>query len=273
MFPPDTGDSIIFFSDRAGESDLWLVDPSSGEVGRITRYVGSDYEPDWSPDRSIVVFSSDRENAAADLFLLTVTDGVMTPLTDTPDTVDDYSNFAPDGASVVFQRSFVDETPTTAEIFVIDVATGEERRVTDNAFWDSTPSFAPDGESIIFESNRTGVFELWTTRLDGSRSTQLTESPTGTVNSEARFSPDGAWIIYATVAPGGDGDLALINVATNESTLLTQGDENDGHGEFSPDGETITFHRDGDIFLMDADGGNLRQLTSGPAEDLDPHWH
>ena len=273
VFPSDISNSILFFSDRSGNGDLWLVDPSDGVISQVTLHGGNDYEPDWTSDHATIVFSSNRTNSTADLFLLTVDDGVEVPLTNTPDSVDDYSNLSPDGSTVVFQRTFTNQSPATAEIVVIDIATGVERRITDNADWDSTPSFSPDGETIIFESDRTGTYELWTVSLDGSNATQLTESPVGTVNSEARFSQDGAWIIFTTRAPGGNGDLFLLEAGGGQPIRFTEGSGSDGHGEFSPDGESIVFHRDGDIYLVDADGKNLRQLTSGLSRDLDPHWH
>lgn len=272
-FAFDEDGTIVFFSDRSGNLDIWQLDPVEGDVTQLSTEPSSEYEPDWAPDRSAILYSSDRVNTAADLFIVSTADGEVVQLTNTPDTVDDYANYSPDGSLVVFQRTFLNRTPVTAEIFIIDVGTGAERQITDNEYWDSTPSFTPDGESIIFESNRTGNFEIWRVSLDGTGPAQLTNSPVGTVNSEAVYSSDGSHIVYTTVPPGGNGDLALITPDVDHPILLTEGPDDDGHGEFSPDGETIAFYRNGDIHLMDADGQNIRQITSGPAEDLDPHWH
>ena len=40
----------------------------------------------------------------------------------------------------------------------------------------------------------------------------------------------------------------------------------------SPDGKTIAFVYQGDIFLVSAAGGQARQLTTNPAHDTEPLW-
>ena len=41
---------------------------------------------------------------------------------------------------------------------------------------------------------------------------------------------------------------------------------------WSPNGKTIAFERAGDLWLMQADGSDARQLTSGPGVDTSPGW-
>ena len=40
----------------------------------------------------------------------------------------------------------------------------------------------------------------------------------------------------------------------------------------SPDGEQIAFTYKGNIYVVDADGGLARQITTNPAYDTDPMW-
>ncbi len=41
---------------------------------------------------------------------------------------------------------------------------------------------------------------------------------------------------------------------------------------WSPDGTRILFGRGGYIYVMDADGGNVQQLTDDPGMDSYPAW-
>lgn len=57
---------------------------------------------------------------------------------------------------------------------------------------------------------------------------------------------------------------------------LTNGQSNDGDPAWSPDGRQIAFSSDRDgnreIYVMDADGANVRRLTDHPAWDGHPYW-
>lgn len=59
-------------------------------------------------------------------------------------------------------------------------------------------------------------------------------------------------------------------------TQLTKGEQQDYWPQWSPDGRRIVFYvnKNGnrDIWMMDADGKNLRRLTDNPAQDVDPSW-
>ena len=50
------------------------------------------------------------------------------------------------------------------------------RKLTDDAWRDRRPAFSPDGQTIAFRSDRSGRWELWTIRFDGSALTQLTRT-------------------------------------------------------------------------------------------------
>jgi len=48
--------------------------------------------------------------------------------------------------------------------------------------------------------------------------------------------------------------------------------ENGGDPAWSPDGHAIAFERNGEIYVMRADGTRLRRLTRSPSEDSFPGW-
>lgn len=74
------------------------------------------------------------------------------------------------------------------------------------------------------------------------------------------ISPDGQTIVFDLL-----GDLYVLPIAGGKATALTKGLALDLQPRFSPDGKTISFTSDrggGDnIWLMNADGSNLRQVT------------
>lgn len=82
------------------------------------------------------------------------------------------------------------------------------------------------------------------------------------------LSPSGKYLVYSSNV---DGVLRLYrrDLTTGEVLGLTHGDFEDSAASWSPDGTTIVFQREDksgnrDIWVIDADGSNARNLTSTP---------
>ena len=67
--------------------------------------------------------------------------------------------------------------------------------------------WAPDNDKIVFTSNRSGNFDIWTIKKDGTGLTQITDD--STPDYDAGFSPDGSKIVFISERDG-QRDLYLI---------------------------------------------------------------
>lgn len=94
------------------------------------------------------------------------------------------------------------------------------------------------------------------------------------IGAKPEFSPDGSSVVYSTPATG-HGDLYRFDLRTKKNVRLTQDPEYEGYPVVSPAG-TILFVREkeqiGHLWVMDADGGNQKQLTDGPMDDSDASY-
>lgn len=98
---------------------------------------------------------------------------------------------------------------------------------------DEYPSISPGGDKVAFESTRSGgADQIYVANMDGSNVTALTNSPEE--NETPIWSPDGERILFARRL--GEGRAAQL-----------------------------------DIFVMDADGGNVRNLSNFPDAQDDHH--
>jgi Tol biopolymer transport system component len=77
------------------------------------------------------------------------------------------------------------------DLFVLQANGTGLRQLTNDAQKDRGPVFFPDGQRLLFYSNRSGRYEAWSLRLDGSGLTQLTRT-TGNEVTEVELSPDGS---------------------------------------------------------------------------------
>src|SRR5438093_9191311 len=128
------------------------------------------------------------------------------------------------------------------------------------------PAWSPDGSRIVFITGCSGV-DIWVMNADGSGLANLTNSPAGYGNPTwppdvARIASDGLTILHA------DGTGVQV---------LPDGLEPD----WSPDGTRIVFERfvypdlgsaNHEIYVMNADGTGVTQLTFTTVDDYSPAW-
>jgi Tol biopolymer transport system component len=187
--------------------------------------------------------------------------------------------------------AFVSDRDGNKEIYVMNADGTDQRRLTKQRFVDNQPAWSPDGTKIAFTSTRKGSEDIYVMDADGSAPRRLTTSqvndffPTW---SPALPAGDTSSMQIAFLSDSGrDTEIYILNSIRSEGDplQLTQTDDNvyEDHPAWSPalseGGAIVTkiafvSNRDGndEIYVMDADGSNLRRLTYNDARDWFPAW-
>lgn len=138
---------------------------------------------------------------------------------------------------------------------------------------DSRINWSPQGNQLLFTTNRDGNHEIYAASADGSRITNLTNTPG--YDTQPAWSPDGRRIVFSS-DQGGNVDIYVMNADGGNLQQLTTSRGFEEWPVWSPDGRKIAFisDRDGnnEIYVMNADGSNKQRLTQNPTDDWPAAW-
>lgn len=189
---PD-GRHIIFISDRAGNYDVWRMDSNGGNVLQLTTSEEHEIHPYWTPDSRRIVFN--RQVRGERLYAIWSMAGDGTDEREILRDADlnSYAQASPDGRWLVFDKWWNNDE-SNGEIMLLELATGELTRLTENAVYDGYPAWFPDSRHVVYASEVEGVFKLFRLDTRTRQREQLTFGPGG--DQRPAVSADGTRILF-----------------------------------------------------------------------------
>ena len=219
--------------------------------------------------------------------------------------------FSQDGTRLIYQSTRPDYP--CDQIYSMKIDGTDKHRVSTGTGRTTCGFFYPGGQHILFASTHEASaacppkpsydkgyvwpiysgYDIYRAEPDGSKLTPLTRTPG--YDAEATIAPDGL-IVFTSVR---DGDMEIYSMKSDGSDVrrLTSRPGPDGGPFFSWDGKLVAFRgrplppgpelddyrallKEGlwrptelELFVMDRDGKNLRQLTKLGGANFAPSWH
>lgn len=279
---------ILFDSERDGNRDIYVMYANGSNVRRLTQTAGKgrmSWGPKWSPDRTRIAFFSNRDGVSEEgrpeeyeIYVMAADGTELRRLTQNQ-AVDREPSWSADGKEI----TFVSNRDGNYEIYVMSERGSDVRRLTNHHADDAAPRWSPEGTHISFVSRRDGPeFRIYVMNADGSGVRRLTDFPAG----GHHWSPDGAKLVFDSRLLDGNWEVYVMDADGANVSRLTNHPKADARPKWSRDGTKIIFHstRDGtseteledgseyEIYIMDADGSNVRRLTFNRVFDGHPDW-
>lgn len=237
---------------RKPDVQLWLCDIDGGARRQITFSGNANGGARWSPDGAWIAFISDRAKAAGIYVLPAGGIGEAREVTKHNQAISDLA-WSPDGSRIAYVTAYDPDNPheeepqpdaapkvrvtrridykqdgrgylgdTRNHVFIVDVATGERRRVTTEALDHAFPSWSPDGSWLgIQQISHNGMRSRLLLIHVASGETRTIGAETGNIGIW-EWSPDGDRLVYAgDTAQTFQSDFFVYTMATGELRRLT----------------------------------------------------
>jgi TolB protein len=246
---PD-GNELIY----SMQGSLWRQRLGSGRAEQLTTGPGLDYQPDWSPDGRLVVFSR-YLNDAIELWLLDLRSLDARPLM-ADGAVNVEPRWSPDGNRIAFVSTaqggrwhvyigaFVDGRLAQVERITEDRDSQLPRYYYSRFDHYLSPTWSPDGREIILISNRDAIWGsggFWRTAAGrGTRMRQIHPEET-TWKARPDWARDGRRVVYSSYLGRQWNQLWLMTADGGDPLQLTYGDFDATAPRWSPDGRRIAY--------------------------------
>ena len=268
---PGDNSTRIAYVRGASEQKQIVVADSDGANAQAVTGAGINLLPSWTPDGRQLSFTSFREGRGAHIYSVDIATGAIAALVRMGEFAGGAA-WAPDGLRFAFSASVNDNT----DIYLSQPDGAAGRRLTTDRAIDISATWSPDGKQLGFVSDRGGTPQIYVMNADGQGQRRLTFE--GRFNQEPSWSPKGDLIAFCGRDERAVYDIFTVEVASGKIKRLT---DSARHGSanrpsWSPNGRHLLFQSDRggvrQIWVMTADGENLRQLTHEKAGAADPAW-
>ncbi len=257
---------IVFMSDRDDNWEIYMVDRDGSNLVNLTNSPGNDGLPLHAPGKNQLVFASDRDESQLDLFLMDLEEGTARNFTQTPTANELPITWSPTSEHLVFAT---DQSGST-EIVLTSITGEASINLSQRDGAQNFDDWSPQTDRFILTISLDQSVALVTTDLAGDAPQALTDGSYPAAGG--RWSPNSQAIAFMAMLPEMSGiDILVLDLTSGETTNLTQSSSNERFPRWSPDGSKIAFlsDRDGnpEIYVIDANGSNLTNLTNNPANE------
>lgn len=231
--PNDNNGTLLFTSSRDGNWEVYTMDADGSNQRNLSNNPKTDYALGWSPDGHYILFYSNRDG--------------------------------------------------NEDIWRMDADGKNQVNLTNHSAGERAAAWSPDGKIIAFTSDRDGKEkEIYLMNMDGTNQRKLTSL--ASYIESLTWLKDGSGIVFTMMitekndsTSTTNGEIYQIDQNGKNLKRLTNKKGFDSGASFSPNTFQMAFYgptenKKYDLFIANADGSGIRNLTSDDTEDYSPSW-
>ena len=261
---------IVFASGESTDFDIWTLDLSNNKLSQLTEGDNLNDMPRWSPDGKQIAYISTGSDYITSLCVMDSNGANKKRLTNNVHA--SYPSWSPDGRKILYTANA--ENNDQIHICLYDLASAKSEIIVRREGQETDPSFSRDGKKILFSSidhKSDKPFshrdtDIWEYEIDTKKEKRL-------VQHSAKdycpvYSPDGSKIAFISHQNGRTQEEYLEKLYTVKSNL----DLNDKNSVDNAIAALKQIDQDGDVYVMNSDGSNLKQLTFNNLAENGVRW-
>lgn len=232
-------------------------------------------QPRFSPDGKTLAFVRSSGVSVQDIYLVPVVGGEPRRLTFDGRWIWGM-NWTPDGKFIVYSS---DRNRGTDCLWKVPVSGGEPERLPAGEDNVHGPAISPDGRRLAYSQkySETNIYRITGPCSGGPAGPPVKLISSSRSQTAPQYSPDGSKIAFVSSRAGSYEIWACDADGSNAVQLTSMGGAlGGGNPHWYPDGREIAFDargdRNSDIFVISAEGGPPRRLTTDPSHEMVPTW-
>jgi len=287
------GTEIAFHASEISPRHHWLcvVNADGTNLTKLVEInLGYIYGTSWSPDGRRIALGW-FDGYTCDIYSLDLDTSELKNLTATSAIEEAWPSWSPDGQKIAFITALIDPSTqkfTSSGICLMDTDGGKQSTLLSssdpaNYYYDGPLAWSPDGKkilhlSVFYKPRMYANGDICLIDVKTGEEVNLSNSP-DIHDGAPSWSPEGKKILF-TSNPGGNREIYVMDADGTNLTKLTDGRGSKSSPSWSPNGKKIVFTIGGwrpiddewvstdDIYIMDADGSNVINLTGNtPGDD------
>ncbi|MEI6094205.1 MAG: Tol-Pal system beta propeller repeat protein TolB, partial [Gammaproteobacteria bacterium] len=172
--------------------------------------------------------------------------------------------WSPDGQSI----AYVSFEKKRAQIYKVDVSTGQRRLITSFSGINGAPAWSPSGRELAVVLSKEGTPKIYSVNMENGQMRQLTFG--SAIDTEPKYSADGGSIIF-TSGRGGSPQIYRLSLANGQVSRMSFNGNYNARASYTPNQQSIVMlhrsDRDFNIAVQDIHSGQVTTLTNSSMDE------